>query len=160
MTSYVQKQLLNNEEIKYQAKVHWGVFITPCVYLLIGLLISSLLPPLVAPYISKIFYFIAALGFLGAYLNRSSTELVITNKRVIAKFGFISRRTFEKHLSGLEGLNFRQGIFGRMIGYGTIMVGGVGGMPIPVPYIENPEEFKRQLNLIIEEGQAETKKAA
>lgn len=160
MSSYVQQQLLNNEEIRYQAKVHWGVFIRPFVYLMIGLITSALLPPVVAPYISKFFFFISALSFLRAYLTRSSTELVITNKRVIAKFGFISRRTFEKHLAGLEGLNFSQGIFGRMMGYGTIIVGGVGGMPIPVPYIGKPEEFKRQLNTLIENEHVVVQKAA
>lgn len=158
MSNYVQQQLLANEEVKYEAKVHWGVFITPCVHLLIALVTRAMIP-VAGPYISNLFLFFAAIALIVAYLNRASTELVITNKRVMAKFGFISRRTFEKHLTGLEGLNFHQGVFGRILGYGTIMVGGVGGMPIPVPYIEKPEEFKRQLNQLIESQVAVAKAA-
>jgi uncharacterized membrane protein YdbT with pleckstrin-like domain len=159
MSNYVQKQLLANEKVQYAATIHWAVFIVPCVYVLIALIVRAVVP-VAGPYIGNFLLFIAALGFLAAYLNRASTELVITNKRVIAKFGFISRQTFEKHLNGLEGLNFHQGVLGRILGYGTIMVGGVGGTPIPVPYIDKPEAFKRELNQLIEDNQVPVAKAA
>ena len=40
--------------------------------------------------------------FLVAIIRRNSTELVVTNRRIIAKFGFISRRTVEMNLSKIE----------------------------------------------------------
>ena len=51
-------------------------------------------------------------------------EFVITNKRVIYKRGVISRNVDEIDIRRIEGTNLRQGILGRMLGYGRVIVRG------------------------------------
>src|SRR5690606_12796622 len=51
--------------------------------------------------------FVFGLGLIvwaSAFIKYKTTELAITNKRVIAKFGFISRRTIEINLNKVESL--------------------------------------------------------
>ncbi|MCL2473569.1 MAG: PH domain-containing protein, partial [Alphaproteobacteria bacterium] len=80
-----------------------------------------------------------------AFVRQMSTELVITNKRIIAKYGFIARTTFEIMLNRITGVNFDQTVLGRMFDFGTILVYGAGGNVSPFNGIAHPEKFQRAL---------------
>ena len=56
----------------------------------------------------------------------STTEIAITNKRIIAKFGFISRSTIEINLPKVESVQVDQSVMGRMLDYGTVVFSGAG----------------------------------
>jgi uncharacterized membrane protein YdbT with pleckstrin-like domain len=84
------------------------------------------------------------LGLLGAaYVRLKSTELAVTNKRVIAKFGFIQRQTVELNIGKVESIQVHQGIFGRMFNYGSLVISGGGNPQAPVPGISNPLGFRK-----------------
>jgi uncharacterized membrane protein YdbT with pleckstrin-like domain len=72
-----------------------------------------------------------------------TTELAITNKRVIAKFGFISRRTIEININKVESIQVDQGILGRIFNYGTLVVSGAGNPQAPIPGISDPIQFRK-----------------
>jgi hypothetical protein len=48
-------------------------------------------------------------------------------------------------LQKVEGIGVDQGILGRILGYGTITVSGVGGTKETFQMISNPLEFRRQV---------------
>jgi len=81
---------------------------------------------------------------LAAWIKVHSTELAITNKRVIAKFGFIKRDTVEINLGQVEALRVEQSFWGRMLNFGTILVSGTGGALEPIPSIADPLVFRRK----------------
>jgi uncharacterized membrane protein YdbT with pleckstrin-like domain len=83
-----------------------------------------------------------SLSFLRAWLYTYSTELAVTSKRVIAKFGFIRRNTIELRNDKVESLHIDQGIIGRIFNFGSIVVTGSGGTHAPIPYIANPLKFR------------------
>ena len=88
----------------------------------------------------------AALGLiviLVALIRRNSTELAVTNRRVIAKFGFIKRSTIELNLAKVESVRVEQSIVGRIFGYGSVIVTGTGATMDPIPYIANPIKFRQ-----------------
>jgi uncharacterized membrane protein YdbT with pleckstrin-like domain len=70
---------------------------------------------------------------------------VITNHRIIAKYGFISRSTFELMINRITGANFDQSIMGRIFGFGTVIVHGAGGDISPFDVVADPQEFHRNL---------------
>ena len=126
MASYIQGALTNGETIEYQAKISiWSL--APLIVL--GVLTISLMG-------------IGLLFFLAAYLKYISTELAITNKRVIAKFGFVSRRTIEINLSKIESIQIEQGVLGRIGNFGSLIVSGAGNPQAPVPGISDPLAFR------------------
>jgi uncharacterized membrane protein YdbT with pleckstrin-like domain len=86
---------------------------------------------------------VAILYGIRGFIWYSTSEFGITNKRIIAKFGFIKRTSIEIMLSKVEGLSVDQPIWGRVFGYGTIRVNGVGGTREPIPYIPNPMQFRK-----------------
>ena len=69
--------------------------------------------------------------------------MAFTNKRVIAKFGFISRKTIELNISKVESIQVNQGILGRIFNYGTLIVSGAGNPQAPIPGISDPMAFRR-----------------
>jgi uncharacterized membrane protein YdbT with pleckstrin-like domain len=48
------------------------------------------------------------------------------------------------NLSKIESVNVNQGILGRMLGYGTIVVVGTGGTNEPFAYITDPLTFRKK----------------
>ena len=73
----------------------------------------------------------------------STTEIAITNKRIIAKFGFISRSTIEINLPKVESVQVDQSVMGRMLDYGTIIVAGAGTPNLSIPGAADPLEFRK-----------------
>ena len=141
MKDYISHQLLGDEHVEYQAKAHWVVYIKGIILFAIG----SVLLATEGRGLALIFLILGVLALVWAYLWQRTTELAITNKRVVAKFGIIRRHTIDQQLSKIEGTNLEQGILGRMLGYASIVVRGTGSGRTPIPYIGNPDEFKREL---------------
>ena len=79
-----------------------------------------------------------------AVLRYTTTELAITNKKIIAKFGFIKRDTIELLLPRAESVQVNQSILGRMFNYGSVIVSGAGNPQAPVPGIDSPIEFRKR----------------
>lgn len=169
--SYVESVLLPSEHLEYAGQIHWVIFLPGLassiggafMCLLTPQLLNSLLPiALMAEIYNYILYTGVALVGSGvlmlghAYLRLISTELAITNRRVIAKGGFISRSTFEIMLSRVEGANIDQTAWGRLLGFGSIFVHGTGGGVTPVSYVTNPLAFKQVLMTWVERNQRGT----
>jgi uncharacterized membrane protein YdbT with pleckstrin-like domain len=128
MSSYVQSVMSSGEMIQYEAKVSiWSMM----PLFIIGLILLPL-------------YGLGLLFWIAAYLRYISTELAITNKKIIAKFGFIKRDTIELLLPKIESIQVNQSLFGRILNYGSIIVSGAGNPQAPVPGISNPIDFRRK----------------
>jgi uncharacterized membrane protein YdbT with pleckstrin-like domain len=86
-----------------------------------------------------------------AVVRRNATEMAVTNKRIIIKVGFLTKRTVELFLSKVESVGVEQTLLGRMMGFGGITVRGTGGTNEPFSHVANPLEFRRQVQHQIEE---------
>src|ERR1035438_5010311 len=139
---YVENNLLPNEEITYQARLHWIIYALPAVVFVIAILVALGGGGWIA---STALGVIAFILFLAPWIKASSSEFAITNKRVLIKVGLIRRHSLELLLQKVEGIGVDQGILGRIFGYGTITVSGVGGTKEAFQRISNPLEFRRQV---------------
>ena len=126
MASYVDCSLTSGEQVLYRETIsNWSQFL----YYVLALVLLPL-------------YGIGLLFLIPPYINKISTELAITNKRVIAKFGFISRKTVEINISKVESIQVHQDILGRLCNYGTIIISGAGNPQAPITNISNPMGFR------------------
>lgn len=80
-----------------------------------------------------------------SFINLKTSEFGVTTNRVLMKTGLIRRNSFEVLLSKVEGIQVNQGILGRVLGYGTIVVTGTGGSADPFRRISSPLHFRRQV---------------
>ena len=80
-----------------------------------------------------------------AFVRRATTELAITNHRVIYKAGLFGRHTIEMSLSKVESVDVDQSILGRIFGYGTVVVRGTGGSLEPIRNVSDPLVFRNNI---------------
>jgi uncharacterized membrane protein YdbT with pleckstrin-like domain len=76
--------------------------------------------------------------------------MAVTSRRVVIKTGLASRKTIEMLLNKVESIEVSETAFGRMLGYGTIVVIGTGGTPEPFHKVAHPLEFRSQVQQQIE----------
>ena len=158
--SYVEKALMPGEQILYSATLHWIIFLKGLMLTgaggVLGFFSYPLLDFLFGRSLAEEFYraltVIACLLvlsgtmlLLGAFIRQTSTELAVTDRRLIAKYGFVARITYEIMLSRITGANFDQTVLGRFLGFGTIWVHGAGGEVSPIGGVANPQLFYRAL---------------
>ncbi len=87
-------------------------------------------------------------------INYKTSEFGVTNKRVLAKYGFIRRRSTEILLTKVEGIIVDQGILGRSLGYGSVIISGTGSLKNQFKEISNPLEFRKIVQNQISNTQA------
>ena len=101
MASYIESSLGRGERIVYKAQVSW---FSQFWRIFFGILL--------------LMWVIGIVFIVFAILNVMTTELALTNKRVIAKFGFIRRQTIEININRIESISVNQGFWGRIFNYG------------------------------------------
>lgn len=134
---YVQSVVVPGESIVATATTHWFIYAMPGFWLVLSIVLMILVP-----IAGLIVLLIAAVLLFRAWLYVYSTELAITSRRIIAKFGFIRRNTVELRHDKVESVHVEQGIVGRLLNFGSIVVTGSGGTRAPIPYIANPLRFR------------------
>lgn len=127
MASYVDSVLINGESVLHRGRVS----LWPQAWkILLGIL-------LLAVGVGLIF-------LVWVWIIYKTTEIAITNKRIIAKFGLISRSTIEINLPKVESVQVDQSVMGRILDYGTIIVAGAGTPSLSIAGAADPLEFRKR----------------
>jgi uncharacterized membrane protein YdbT with pleckstrin-like domain len=89
-----------------------------------------------------VFCIVAAIAtVIGASVFLRSAEYAVTDRRVIAKYGLFRRRTVDTLLRGVSSVVVNQSAFGRMCGYGNLLVRGAGG-DRSISWVKDPKGFQ------------------
>jgi len=139
MGNYVRSNLIAGEEVIYETGLHPIIYLSPAALIFGGIVLGTV----ANPSIGAVLLGFGVLSLAGAWLRQWAGEFAVTNRRVIVKLGFISRRTIEINLSKVESVEVNQDIFGRLFNYGTILVIGTGGTHEPFALINDPLAFRR-----------------
>lgn len=113
----------------------------------------SIITLLASGWVFAFFLICTLVAFILDYLHFKNTEFVITNKRVLIRVGFFSKRSLEILLTKVEAIAFQQDMGQRMDGSGDIVISGTGGTREVLANLDNPEAFHRQLQMQIDELQ-------
>ena len=125
--SYIDDSLVEGETLVHRAHISW--------WSQFWLVFLGILTLVVA---------VGLVFIIWAWVRVRSTELAITNRRIIAKFGFVKRHTVDSTLEKVEALKVEQGVCGRILTYGTIFISGSGSSVAPIPNIADPLVFRRK----------------
>lgn len=159
----IQKSLSPGEEILLEAQLHSALWLLPIAqFVLMGFVVAvalggaffageseataafgivGLVAAVLAGGNGLIWLFLVP-NHIGAYLG---SEFVVTNQRVVRKYGLIRAGLQELPLDKVESLTVSQkGIWGRMLGYGEIRVNGMGGSSFEFTHVTQPMKFRRE----------------
>jgi uncharacterized membrane protein YdbT with pleckstrin-like domain len=138
---YVDSNLLPNEHVTYRARLHRIIYLLPVCLLVVAIVVAII----GGGWIALGLALIGLVLLVPPWIRSISSEFAVTNKRVLVKVGLVRRHSLELLLQKVEGIGVDQGIFGRILGYGTITVSGTGGTREAFRMIARPLEFRRQV---------------
>ena len=150
---YVRKVLQPGETIVYSTKLHWIIY-GWAIFLIIICIITAVSAWYTADNQNLSLALVIAaiiLGLLalstafGKFIKRWTTELAVTDQRVIYKTGLLARHTLEMNRARVESVTVDQTVLARMFGYGTVTVRGVGTAFEPIRNISDPLTFRNYL---------------
>jgi uncharacterized membrane protein YdbT with pleckstrin-like domain len=146
--SYVDSILQPDEKVIHKAQIHWLIYLPAVLNLVIFgfggvfILVATPLDPIVGQAAAAFGFVFSFIQFLRAWLTRYSSEIAVTDRRIIFKEGLIRRETTEMNMTKVESVNVDQSILGRLLDYGDITVRGTGAGLSPLRMIQNPLAFR------------------
>ncbi len=168
---YIQQSLGPNEELVHIGKFHWMYTISSFMSILWGL-IGAITVMVIAYYaydymdrlprnigfldsiiiihpgiraFSFLVFIFGLVKFAQMMVVKATTEIAITNSRLVYKRGLVARHVGEISIDRIEGVNVLQPILGRIFNYGRIMIRGMGVGEVLLPPIEDPIAFRRAI---------------
>lgn len=168
---YVQQSLGPDEELVHVGQFHWIYTVQAFLAIIWGALASLAiiagavygyqyfglypegLPVLTAvkhlhPGIRIFAFVVFILGlfsFAQMMIIKSTTEIAITNNRLVFKKGLVARHVGEMSIDRIEGVNVLQSFFGRIFNYGRLAVRGMGVGEVVLPSIADPIAFRKAI---------------
>jgi membrane protein YdbS with pleckstrin-like domain len=145
---YSRSTLAPEEMPFYKTSLHWIIFVrfgimALVVFLFVGLPFAIAVQAVLGSELGWFALPLAVLFLVPPTLAFASSELVITDRRVLIKTGIVRRQTLEMFISKIESIGVDQGFFGRMFDYGSVVVRGTGGFEQAFEAIAAPLEFRR-----------------
>jgi hypothetical protein len=149
---YAEKVLQPGETIAYRARLHWIVYLGGIVLVVAAVILALLAVALQGDALrlglllaALIALFLGLFQMLRAWFVVANTEIIVTNRRLIYKTGFIARDTVEMNLDKVESVLVEQTLVGRMLDFGRVIVRGVGSGLEPIDRVAAPLQLHRNI---------------
>ncbi len=144
--SYITRTSTPDEKVEATFRPHWVnyIFVFLCSFTGLFFLMIAAAEPNSAPVgvlLAGVLFVCAFCRFIKVY----TCEYAITNKRAVAKVGFIFVNADELKNSKIESVEMKQSILGRILGYATLCLSGVGTSRVIMKNIESPYIAKRKI---------------
>ncbi|MEM9494505.1 MAG: PH domain-containing protein [Pseudomonadota bacterium] len=155
MAGYVEKTLAGGEEVIHRANFNWTYSFFPTMWFAIGAgtLAMFFFIQFAAgvPFADlRIGWWCAGIGAVAGLIilvNHliilTTTEIVVTTTRFVYKTGLISRNTQEVSLNKIEEITLQQSVWGRILGFGQLVLRGTGVGVITLPDLDDPIRLRR-----------------
>jgi uncharacterized membrane protein YdbT with pleckstrin-like domain len=130
---YIERILQPGERLLYSGTIHWVIYVP--TFILLALAAAALVASTQAKTGTVVYSWTIASGailvagivtFVSSWYRRWTTEIDVTDRRVVYKSGFIKRHTVEMNMDKVESVDVDQSIVGRLLDYGDVTINGTG----------------------------------
>lgn len=155
MAGYVEKTLAGGEEVVHRANFNWTYSFFPVMWFLLGAATVAFFGYLqfvrgvpfdelrVGWWATAVAGFSSSMILINHLIILMTTEIVVTTYRFVYKTGLISRNTQEVSLNKIEEITLHQSIWGRLLGFGKLVLRGTGVGVITLPDLDNPINLRK-----------------
>ncbi|MCB9989277.1 MAG: PH domain-containing protein [Rhodospirillales bacterium] len=140
MAKEIKDVLVSGEQVKAQAHLHKAIFIFPSTIVLLAVLVGVLFHWLVGLTI----LFLSLYPVSNAYILFKTTRLLLTDRRILLIYGFFNQDVVQFKFDKVESASLENPLLGRILGYSTVVIRGVGTGAVPVRFVMNGERFVRK----------------
>lgn len=141
MIEKIQSLLTENEKIVRIGRIHPIVFLPSAIYCSVAFLMAIFFHPLVG----AVILLVSLYPIYNAFIYYWMTYLVLTNKKVLSREGFLSRDWTRMEFDKIENAYLEEPIIGRYLGYSTVIVSGVGNGSISISNVIDGDGFIKAL---------------
>lgn len=144
--------LREGESLVRIAQVHWGIYWKGA-----ALLVFSLLLMMKIFNLGAFFMVVSVIMLSMAYLTKHYLLLMLTDKRLVVRYGILNLETVQMHFNRIESVEVFRPPIGRLLGYATVIITGTGSRVTGVPFIGDADAFRSDIDRLIfdrEEKQA------
>jgi uncharacterized membrane protein YdbT with pleckstrin-like domain len=146
---YIERILQPGERLLYSGTIHWVVYTPAIVFSLIAVALLTQVKQGSAGTAwllgSVALWLAAGVAFFSAWFRRWTTEIDVTDRRVVYKRGFINRHTVEMNMDKVESVDVDQSLLGRILDYGDVTINGTGEGWETLRGIGAPIELRNQI---------------
>lgn len=137
MSDFIADGLLEGETVLHSSGIHRALYALPCVPLVVTCLLLGVDVEMAAIMALAGFVFLVL-----AWIWIEKTDVVLTNRRIIIRYGLFGILAYEQRLPKVESVTFTQAPLPRLLGFGTLAVKGTGGGSTLVPCVRDPAAFR------------------
>ncbi len=141
---------MDKQQIVYQARLHWVLFVWPILFLLFSTWLGITFPSF--HQVSLLFILVALIWGVLMWLTYQFSSLTIKKKQVVLRTGILVRQTIDVPLSKIESIDIRQSIIGSLFKYGSLVITGTGGTRQSMGYVAKPLTCRRHIEQLMHEG--------
>lgn len=146
----VEDHLQGDETIVFRAHPSRIGLVPPValaiVVAVVGLVIYHQTASPIALLVAGAVVVVALVSALAGLVRLRSNEYILTTHRLIEQYGILSKRSVDSYLSKINNVEHSQTLWGRIFGFGDVMVDTASKDGITVfPKIAHPIEFKRAI---------------
>ena len=91
----------------------------------------------------------AALMGLYAFWRQKFFIMVLTDKRILARYGVLQMDMVDMRFDKIESMETEQMLPGYLMGYANLVVMGTGNRYITIPYVANAADMRKKFNEIV-----------
>lgn len=143
----VENVLLPDEAVLLEGGIHWGIYWKAVAVALVALLLYIFIPG--GYNLAVLFGAVAVVMALIAWLTKYYLALIMTDRRVLARWGILNLDYVDMRYSQIESAETFRPLMGRILGYGSVIVAGTGQRKVIIPYVGNAGAFRLALNEIL-----------
>ena len=157
-SNFIKKHLIDGEEVigvyKHPRRIFLAAYLSAPFFFIIGLSLLFTIPSAVSGFfvlLGEILLLWSLVLVISAEIRLRCNHFIITNKKVMRVFNFISRNYVDLRFEDIRNIYYKQSIINRIFNVGTVYMStaGTGGLELKigpiVKYIEffNEVDFRR-----------------
>ena len=143
--SYVNRVLQRGEVVKYRGTLSPAIYLPALAIACLAAMLagmSIIMPWPLGWLFVAILLLLATTMALNVWFKRWTTELAVTDRRVIYARGFINRQSVEMNMRQIESVDVDQSVIRRLLDFGTVTINGAGTTCEPIRDIDQPLVFR------------------
>lgn len=137
----IDSMLVPGEQVVAQAEIHWGIY-----WQSVAVFILSLIVGLMVWQLGVLLMITAVAMFIYASVKKHILFLVLTNKRVLTRYGILQVDVVDIRFSKIESVELERMPTGYIMGYANLVIMGTGNRYITIPYVANAPDIRQAYN--------------
>ena len=142
LRAFLEERLVKGEKIVARARIHQGIYWKSAVVFALSILVALF----VVFELGVILALTAFVMVIYAVILQDILLLIVTNKRIFARYGVMQVDVVDIHFDKIESIELERMLPGYLFGYANVVIYGTGNRMIVIPFVANAVQVRKAYN--------------